>query len=80
MVARGVSFHEFHTPTIRSGSPYGSGRSTTAFSTENSALFRPMPSASVSTAVSVNPGDRDKDRAACRTSCHTASTMTATPF
>jgi hypothetical protein len=40
----------------RSGSRYGSGLSKTAFTTLNIAVFAPIPSASVSTAIAVTPG------------------------
>ena len=49
--------------TSRSGSRYGSGRSRTAFTTLKIAVLAPMPSARVSTAIAVNPGER----ASCRT-------------
>ena len=42
--------------TRRSGSANGSGRSTTVLTTEKIAVFAPMPSASVSNAMSVKPG------------------------
>ncbi len=38
------------------GSRYGRGRSSTAFTMLNIALFAPIPKASVSTATTVNPG------------------------
>src|SRR6266513_1635211 len=43
--------------TSCSGSGYGKGFSSTPFTTENSAVFAPMPSASVRIATAVNPGD-----------------------
>src|SRR4029077_20113266 len=42
---------------IRSASGYGSGRSRTALTMLNIAVFAPMLSASVKTATRVNPGD-----------------------
>jgi hypothetical protein len=48
--------------TSRPESGSGSGRSKTAFSAENTAPFAPIPSASVSTTVVVNPGDRINER------------------
>src|SRR4029077_2054750 len=42
---------------IRSASGYGSGRSRTALTMLNIAVFAPIPSASVRTATRVNPGD-----------------------
>ena len=44
------------TNTMRDGSRYGSGRSRTPSSSAKTALLTPMPSASVSTTSSVNPG------------------------
>src|SRR5882762_8121641 len=43
--------------TSCSGSGYGSGFSNTPFTTENSAVFAPIPSASVRIATAANPGD-----------------------
>ena len=43
--------------TSCSGSGYGKGFSSTPFATENSAVFAPMPSASVRIATAANPGD-----------------------
>jgi len=45
-----------HTTTRRDGSLYGSGVSSTPFTTEKIAVLAPMPSASVSTTMSVKPG------------------------
>src|SRR6266566_2894320 len=45
-----------HICTSRSESGYGRGRSSTAFTTLNTAVFAPIPRARVSTAVVVNPG------------------------
>ncbi len=42
--------------TMRSGSGYASGRSSTAFTTVKIAVLAPMPSASVRTATAVKPG------------------------
>src|SRR5438477_6001362 len=42
---------------IRSAAGYGSGRSKTALTMLKIAVFAPIPSASVSTATRVNPGD-----------------------
>jgi hypothetical protein len=39
-----------------SGSLYGNGRSNTALTTLKIAVFAPMPSASVMTAIKVKPG------------------------
>src|SRR5580704_7088901 len=58
-----------YTATSRSGSGYGSGFSNTPFTTENSAVFAPIPSASVSTAIAVNPGFFSRTRNPYRTSC-----------
>jgi len=44
--------------TISSGFTYGNGASKTAFDTVNTAVFAPMPSASVTTAMMENPGRR----------------------
>jgi hypothetical protein len=50
--------------TMRSGSGYGSGRSTTALTTLKMAVVAPMPSASVRIAVSANEGWRRRLRTA----------------
>src|SRR6185369_13574363 len=42
--------------TMRSGSAYGSGFSSTAWTTLNIAVFTPMPAASVNTDNAVKPG------------------------
>ena len=41
------------------------------------AAFAPMPNASVSAIVTVNPGDRRTIRRASLTSCHTLSSVPA---
>ena len=46
--------------TSRSGSPNGSGRSSVASTSAKMALLAPMPSASVSVATSVKPGERSQ--------------------
>ncbi|MGH7446554.1 MAG: hypothetical protein ACRELT_03280 [Longimicrobiales bacterium] len=56
------------TRTSRSGDSYGSGRSTTPFSTLKIALFAPIPSARVRMAMNANPGARASERKAYRTS------------
>ena len=48
---------------------YGSGFKSTPFTTENRAVFAPMPSARVQTTTAVNPGDLARIRKAYRTSC-----------
>ncbi len=58
-----------HTTTSRSGSANGNGRSSTPFTTLNTALVAPIPIASVATAVSVNTGVFPSVRTAYRTSC-----------
>src|SRR5580704_5184955 len=58
-----------YTATSRSGSGYGRGFNKTPFTTENSAVFAPIPSASVNTAIAVNPGFFNKTRNPYRTSC-----------
>ena len=45
------------TSTMASDPGYGSGRSSTPFTTLKIAVFAPMPSASVSTATTVKPRD-----------------------
>ncbi len=62
------------TVTSRSGCGNGSGRSTTAQIAENTALFAPMPSASVAITVAVNPVARRSPRAAWRKFRSAAST------
>src|ERR1700733_9176853 len=51
--------------TSCSGSGYDSGRISTLLSTLNTAVFAPMPMASVSTTVIANPGDRPSRRHTC---------------
>ncbi len=55
------------------GSSYGSGRSSTAFVTLNVAVLNPMPTASVSTAVTSAPVFFPRPRTACFRSCRTVS-------
>jgi len=43
--------------TSCSGAEYGNGRSMTASTTLKTAVFAPIPSASVATAIAVKPGD-----------------------
>jgi hypothetical protein len=62
------------TVTSRDGSRYGSGRSSTALTTEKIAVFAPMPSASVSTATAVKPGFLRIVRTPNLTSCIRVST------
>jgi hypothetical protein len=50
--------------TSRSGSAYGSGRSSSAFATLKMAVLAPTPIASDSTAARVKPGLRAKARMA----------------
>ena len=50
--------------TSRSGSAYGSGRSSTPFTTVKIVVVAPIPSASVATATAVNPGVRRSARKA----------------
>ena len=57
-----------HTFTSRSGSRYGSGRSSTASTAEKIAVLPPMPSASVSSATTVTPGCLTSSRTAYRAS------------
>jgi hypothetical protein len=52
------------TITSRSGSRYLSGRTSTALTSPKMAVFAPMPSASVTTVTSVNPGRFRSTRAA----------------
>jgi hypothetical protein len=52
----------------RSGSAYGSGRNSTAFTTLKIAAVAPRPMASVSTVMIVSPGVRLKPRSAYRVS------------
>ncbi|HYT68786.1 MAG TPA: hypothetical protein VEL51_20345 [Vicinamibacterales bacterium] len=54
----------WYTPTSRSDSGYGSGFSSTPLTTLKIALFAPMPSARVTTAMRVNPGALNKRLAA----------------
>src|SRR5215467_11947845 len=56
---------------MRSGSLYGRLRNRTAFTTEKTAVFAPIPSASIITAASVNPGFFASSRAPNSTSRHT---------
>ena len=51
-----------------SGFGYASGRRMTPLTMEKMAVLAPMPSASVMSAMAVNPGARTSDRAAKRTS------------
>ena len=53
---------------MRSGFPYGSGVSSTCFTTPNSVVVAPMPNARVIVAIAVKPARRRSDRAAKRTS------------
>jgi hypothetical protein len=46
---------------------------TTSYWMLNIAVFAPMPSASVSTEITVNPGVFKSESVPCRTSCHTLS-------
>ena len=48
----------------RSGSANGSGLSSTALTSEKIATFAPIPMASISTAIAVNPGCLASDRSA----------------
>ena len=57
------------------GSANGSGLSSTPSTIEKIAVVAPMPKASVSTAVSVNPGERASLLAAWRTSCTSRSSQ-----
>ncbi len=50
--------------TMRSGSGYGNGFSSTAFTMEKIAVLAPMPSARAATAASVKPGLFRKERTA----------------
>ena len=50
--------------TRRSGSGYGSGRRRTPFTTLKTAVFAPIPSASVTRTTAVGPGLDAKDRTA----------------
>ncbi len=50
--------------TSRSGSAKGSGRSSTPFTTLNTALLAPMPNASANTAASAKPGLLRRTRSA----------------
>jgi hypothetical protein len=51
-----------------SGFGYASGRRITPLTIEKIAVLAPMPSASVISAMAVNPGDRMSDRAPTRRS------------
>ena len=51
--------------TIRSGSGYGSGLSSTVFTTEKIAVLAPIPSMSAATAAIVNPGVCRNMRSEC---------------
>ena len=62
-----------HSITRRSAWPNGSGRISAASASAKMALLTPMPSASVSAATSVNPGDEINCRTASRTSLRTSS-------
>src|ERR1041385_6169089 len=64
-----------HTVISRSGSLKGRGRSRTALTTLKIAELAPMPSASVMTAIAVNPGLFDSDRRPNRMSLIMESTM-----
>src|SRR6266481_4344419 len=55
--------------TSCSGSGYGSGFSNTPFTTENRAVFAPMPNASVRIATAANTGDLAIIRTPNRKSC-----------
>src|SRR5580704_804571 len=55
--------------TMRWESGKGSARSRTAFTTENIAVFAPIPKASVASAMAVNPGDFNSMRAPNLRSC-----------
>jgi len=57
--------------TSCSGSGYGSGFSNTPFTTENRAVFAPMPNASVRMATAANTGDLAIIRTPNRKSCIT---------
>src|SRR4051794_29561629 len=50
---------------MRSGSAYGNGLSTTVLITLKIAVFAPMPSVSVASAISVNVGCLRSERKAC---------------
>ena len=52
----------------RSGSGYGSGRNSTPLTTLKTAVFAPMPSASVRTVMIAKPGCLQSDRIAYRKS------------
>jgi hypothetical protein len=55
---------------MRSDSGYGSGRSSTALTTEKMAVLAPMPSASAATVISVSSGRLAIILTPYRTSCH----------
>jgi hypothetical protein len=58
-----------HSRTMRSGDGYGSGLSSTPWTTVNMAVFAPMPSASVRIASAAKPGRLMSIRSAWRRSC-----------
>ncbi len=66
--------------TRRSGSLTGRDRSSTAFITLKTAVFAPMPSASVRIAVAANPGLCSSDRNPNRRSRNSLSSHTHRPF
>jgi hypothetical protein len=59
-----------HNITSRSGAANGSGLRSTALTRLKMAVFAPMPSASVNTAMTVNPGRFNSMRKPKRMSCH----------
>ena len=66
--------------TSRSGSLTGSDLSNTAFITLNTAVFAPIPRASVRIAVTANAGLLRSDRRPNRRSRHSLSRLTHRPF
>jgi hypothetical protein len=66
-----------HTRTICSGRAYGSGSSSTPFTTVKIAVVAPMPNISVSSTTAVKPGVRRIERNANPTSCRSASHQSA---
>src|ERR1039458_7238417 len=56
--------HKVESVTMRSGSRYASGLSSTALTTLNTAVLAPMPSAMTTTASRVKPGFLRRDRRA----------------
>ena len=66
-----------HGITRRSGSANGSGRTSTASTTLNIAALAPMPSASVVSAMRVNPGRSARARKAVQMSCICAERASA---